>query len=404
MTTVATMRFEVPAIDADHVRRLVDNANRRAAAHGLTGYHLTVDAPVLRDWTDPFTGRVIGQRPTVAVTLTGNMPRHAGWTILARLDHDPEAGPVASLFPGLSETAADIVRAHRAATDRCDACGISRPRTATYLAHHPNHGAKLLGTTCVEPYTGIPVAGLQALWTLHRIKEGDDDREQGIPDDIRLPVADVLRVAAAVVTMTGRFVPKADAWTGRPTTADDVKAYYFARNAPAEWLADIDAEPAAQAHAADIRAWAIEGRSSENEYRYKIGQLAHAETVAPRHLPTLVSAIVGWRRDREKTAVEKAAAVSRHQGEPGQRLTVTATVTTVVELEARHYGYTTQRRRLVRFMDPTGNVFVWFASAAHVPDEGDEVEVTGTVSKHDAYRDVQQTVMKRCKVRELAAA
>ena len=81
-------------------------------------------------------------------------------------------------------------------------------------------------------------------------------------------------------------------------------------------------------------------------------------------------------------------------------------MTTVIELEERYYGYHAQRRRLIKFQDANGNVYVWFSSAATVPDKGDEVELTGTVKDHSTYGETMQTVLTRCRVteRELAAA
>ena len=52
------------------------------------------------------------------------------------------------------------------------------------------------------------------------------------------------------------------------------------------------------------------------------------------------------------------------------------------------------------FQDGDGNVFVWFSSAADVPDQGDEVELTGTVKDHSIYGETAQTVLTRCRVAE----
>lgn len=128
--------------------------------------------------------------------------------------------------------------------------------------------------------------------------------------------------------------------------------------------------------------------------------MAKGETVDPRHLPTLVSAIAGWHRDQEKEATERAAQNSKPQGTVGERITTSATVTTVIELEERYYGYHAQRRRLIKFQDPSGNVYVWFSSSATIPDKGDEVELTGTVKDHSIYNETAQTVLTRCRVAE----
>ncbi|MGW8332487.1 hypothetical protein ACWGLE_31850 [Streptomyces sp. NPDC055897] len=405
----AAMRFDVPATSAHHVRQLVEATNTRAAVHRLTAYSLDISAPFLADYKDPFDGRVIGQRPTVTVTIFGEIPRHSGWTVVARLDHDEEGETLLSLFPGLPDQLAAEVSAQRVIANFCHGCKITRHRTATYLARHDSGEYRQLGTTCVEPYTGLPIRGLEALWRFGKLKDSDwDDEsgEQGYPADLRVPVAEVLRVTAAIVAQDGRYYSRAEEWKKTQPTADGVEAYFFSRKAPEEWRAGIDAEPDATATAAAVREWAVQGYGSLNDYRHKVGQLAKGETVAPRHLPTLVSAIAGWHRDQEKAAAERAAQNSQPQGTKGERLTVTATVTAVIEMEERFYGYHPQRRRLIKFQDASGNVYVWFSSAATAPDKGDEVELTGTVKDHSTYGETAQTVLTRCRVkeRELAAA
>ncbi|MDV5145497.1 hypothetical protein R1T08_15060 [Streptomyces sp. SBC-4] len=406
MTSAAVMRFSIPATAEARVRQLVEATNARAAIHNLAPYVLDISASFLADYRD-VDGRLIGKRPTVTVTLSGAVPRHQGWTVIARLDHDEEGETIVSLFPGLPEQDAVSARQYRAIESFCHGCAVARHRTATYLARHENGDMKQLGTTCVEPYTGLPIKGLEALWRVGTLKDSDwDGGESGIPADVRLPVAEVLRVTAAIVNAEGRFYSRSEQWKNTRPTADGVEAYFFDRKAPMEWRAALDSDADAPSTAAAVRAWAIRGYGNLSDYWHKVGQLAKGETVDPRHLSTLVSAIAGWYRDQEKEAAERAAQNSQPQGTVGERITTAATVTTVIELEGRTYGYHTQRRRLVKFQDPSGNVFVWFSSAATVPDQGDEVELTGTVKKHDTYGETAQTVLTRCRAekRELVAA
>ncbi|MGW2840625.1 hypothetical protein ACWCWD_22880 [Streptomyces sp. NPDC001493] len=404
--TSAAMRFSIPATAQSRVRQLVEATNARAAVHHLSAYKLDICEPFLADYRD-LDGRVIGKRPTVTVTISGDIPRHHGWTVIARLDHDEEGETITSHFPGLPEQDAEAARQYRAIENFCHGCAVARHRTATYLARHENGEMRQLGTTCVEPYTGLPIKGLEALWRFGTLKDADWDAEGGgIPADLRVPVIEVLRVTAAIVKEEGRFYSRSEQWKDASPTADGVEGYFFDRKAPQEWKDAIDADPDAPTTAAAVRAWAVQGYGSLSDYRHKVGQLAKGETVDPRHLPTLVSAIAGWYRDQGKEAAERAAQSSKPQGTVGERITTTATVTTVIELEGRTYGYTTQRRRLVKFQDPSGNVFIWFSSAADVPDQGDEVELTGTVKDHSIYGETAQTVLTRCRVaaREPVAA
>ncbi|WP_424921554.1 hypothetical protein [Streptomyces sp. wa1] len=404
--TSAAMRFSIPATAQSRVRQLVEATNARAAVHHLSAYTLDISAPFLADYRD-IDGRLIGKRPTVTVTISGDIPRHQGWTVIARLDHDTEGETITSLFPGLPAQDAEAARQYRAIENFCHGCAVARHRTATYLARHENGEMRQLGTTCVEPYTGLPIKGLEALWRFGTLKDSDwDGEEGGIPADLRVPVIEVLRVTAAIVKAEGRFYSRSEQWKNTQPTADGVEAYFFDRKASMEWRAAIDADPDAPTTAAAVRAWAAQGYGSLSDYRHKVGQLAKGETVDPRHLSTLVSSIAGWYRDQEKEASERAAQNSKPQGTVGERITTNATVTTVIELEGRTYGYHTQRRRLVKFQDGDGNVFVWFSSAADVPEQGDEVELTGTVKDHSIYGETAQTVLTRCRVaaREPVAA
>ncbi|WP_371792254.1 hypothetical protein OG285_24990 [Streptomyces sp. NBC_01471] len=404
--TSAAMRFSIPATAQSRVRQLVEATNARAAVHHLSAYAMDISKPFLADYHD-IDGRLIGQRPTVTVTISGDIPRHHGWTVIARLDHDEEGETITSLFPGLPEQDAEAARQYRAIESFCHGCAVARHRTATYLARHETGEMRQLGTTCVEPYTGLPIKGLEALWRFGTLKDSDwDGEEGGIPADLRVPVIEVLRVTAAIVNTEGRFYSRSEQWKNTPPTADGVEAYFFDRKAPMEWRAGIDGDPDAPTTAVAVRAWAVQGYGSLSDYRHKVGQLAKGETVDPRHLPALVSAIAGWYRDQEKEASERTAQNSRPQGTVGERITTAATVTTVIELEGRTYGYHTQRRRLVKFQDPSGNVFIWFSSAADIPDQGDQVELTGTVKDHSIYGETAQTVLTRCRVaaREPVAA
>jgi hypothetical protein len=396
----ANLTFTLPASAAGRVRQMVEATNARAALHGLDAYTMEITAPFLADYHDPRTGRLIGQRPTVTMTLRGAVPRHQGWTVLARLDHDAEGETITSLFPGLSDQDAAAVHQYKAVENLCHGCRVGRHRTATYLARHEGGEFRQLGTTCVEPYTGLPIKGLTALWRFGTLKDSDWDEKNGdgFPTDLRLPVDEVLRVTAAVVAEEGRYYSRSEEWRRVVPTATVVDLYFFGRKVSVEWRASIDANAEARRTATAVRQWAAQGYGTANDYRHKIGQLAKGETVDPRHLPTLVSAIAGWNRDQDKAKADHAARNSTAQGTKGERLNVAATVTAVVELEERHYGYHAQRRRLVKFQDQQGNVYVWFSSAATVPEKGDDIELTGTVKDHSTYGEVTQTVLTRCRL------
>lgn len=87
--------------------------------------------------------------------------------------------------------------------------------------------------------------------------------------------------------------------------------------------------------------------------------------------------------------------LSNFQGEIGKKLTFVAKVTRAFELDGR-YGVSYMHT----FEDNDGNVYVW-TTTTQCLEVGKNFEITGTVKDHSVYNDVNQTVMTRCKVKEI---
>lgn len=68
-------------------------------------------------------------RVLVAVCVTGETPKLAGWSFLATLDHASEAGVVLRVVPG-----ADVPESYREAKPDCDHCQTRRVRRETTRA------------------------------------------------------------------------------------------------------------------------------------------------------------------------------------------------------------------------------------------------------------------------------
>ncbi|MBV9026403.1 MAG: hypothetical protein JO362_22020 [Streptomycetaceae bacterium] len=212
---------------------------------------------------------------------------------------------------------------------------------------------------------------------------------------------DIITAAAAAIAVRGYYQPLSRMWESAVPTVMDVEHYLNGTAMDRGIRPRMDAAQAeAAATAAAVLQWARDGESG-NEYRAKLAALARAEHATGRDLSILCSAVVAWQRDQQRAhrAAERAdeAAHSRHQGAIGERLTAAVTVDAVVKLPERHYGYRTQQRHMIKLRDEDRNVFVWFSSTATIPSEGDRLTVTGTVSKHDTYRETAQTYLTRCR-------
>lgn len=95
-------------------------------------------------------------------------------------------------------------------------------------------------------------------------------------------------------------------------------------------------------------------------------------------------------RKARKEAQEAAGARSEYVGTVGQRITLKAATVALLSSWDGYYGTTW----LYKFVDESGNVFVWFASRP-CPAEAGAV-IKATVKDHNERDGVKQTIVTRC--------
>ena len=83
---------------------------------------------------------------------------------------------------------------------------------------------------------------------------------------------------------------------------------------------------------------------------------------------------------------------SKWQGEVGDRLEKTLTVTKVIPIEG-YYGNSIMHI----FSDPEENVYVW-TTAAKTLEIGKTYIIRGTVKEHKSFKNVPQTILTRCAI------
>lgn len=216
---------------------------------------------------------------------------------------------------------------------------------------------------------------------------------------------DVIRAATAIITVRGSYQPTTRQCEPRIPTAWEVERY-LTGNEPHE-PADRQRIDAAAAAAADIAAavcaWCIAGADQPSRYRAKLARLVNSPGVTRRDLSLVASAVAAWLREgeheRQQVAAERAADAerSRHQGRPGERLTIAATVVAVIPLASRHFGGAVQRRHLLKLRDGEGNVYIWQATTDRLPARNAQVLITGTVKDHIVHRGIAQTKLRHCR-------
>lgn len=89
---------------------------------------------------------------------------------------------------------------------------------------------------------------------------------------------------------------------------------------------------------------------------------------------------------------------SNFYGNIGDRINITGKI-----IRAGHYDTQFGTVVIFKITDENGNIFIWKTTSFVDVDNNVTVNVTGTVKEHNEYRDEKQTVLTRCKIRELVA-
>ncbi|MER7952356.1 hypothetical protein ABTY59_33685 [Streptomyces sp. NPDC096079] len=215
---------------------------------------------------------------------------------------------------------------------------------------------------------------------------------------------DIIRTALMAMEVRGYFQPTTRQWEKEIPTAFDVRnqlqggATYERgdRRRFAEAAAAVPLEQAATA-----LAWCATPPSGADDYRMNLARAARRSAVTEWDMALLASGANAWAKEQARAARKEQAAAdvatSRHVGEKGERITVTATVAAVIRQGEKVYGYRTQTEYLVKLRTGDGAVIAWSAKTDKLPRQGDAVTLSGTVKRHTTYRDTATTYVTRCR-------
>lgn len=402
--------FDMNAARLAEAINRIEIANRRAERSGIAeriGY--TVEH-YEAERNQP--GDEIGWLPKIIesrVKLTLDVPavRHEGYTFIGTMSWDPEAGLVTRIAPGQT-------LAKRPDARECDICHAARDRKDTYVVRKDDTGQEVqVGSNCLVQFLGIRPSGLWMLTYDGNLADltGDDDEERGGGGgrgDYRYPSLAVLAATVAVVHQNGWMSRgKARDW-GKTATADTVNdvisGYHPTGRGQEDYAAFLDTmrrEVHSGQHDEEAAALRDFARTLDDpsEYATNLRAVAGADSVDPRNLPLLASAIAAKMARDEKVererVVREATADSTHIGTVGDKIADHEARITAVRSIDGDYGTST----LLTMVDGDGNVLKWFASGHH--DEwqiGDEVAVSGTIKDHGEFRGVAETTLTRCKI------
>ena len=378
------MTFTVYAELAQEVSKKLDRLAKKADAYGIQfSYSTGAEHPQLVRvmGVDPVTQtQAEVSRHTVAavnfeVECDGLICAN-GWTVRAKVEHG-DKGNIVTAFGGYKAKPEWYT-----AAPNCDHCQTNRYRGVTFFVEHEDGSVRQVGRTCLKEYTGISPA-TAAMWAEVQdlVDRGVDCTREEWDAWHPAPMYEVLGILAHAADEVREFGYRRS--SEPDSTRDRVLGRVLSGEQPSE---------AGLAEAREVMDWltAMEPDDASDLERNCI-TLALSGYAKRNHIGMLAYMPVGHRRKIERQAQQEAAvARSEYVGEVGQRITLKAATVALLSSWDGYYGTTW----LYKFVDESGNVFIWKSSRPFTAEDG--ATIRATVKDHNERDGVKQTIVTRC--------
>ncbi len=362
------------------------------------------------------------------IKVTGTAPKIAGWAFIGKIEHDAEIGNIISSIPG-----EELPAEYRTSKTICDHCKTNRRRTFTFVVRNEAGEYKQVGRQCLADFLGHlspqqVAAYAQRLYGLtDSLREEEDLWSVGAREAWTVGTEAMLALTACFIETDGWLSrTKANEEGGGLPTADAVVGFILDPHKEHEsrrkWYPpEIKVTDKHKADAKAALEWCRTEMWGDDDYTHNLRTLCKRDDVEPRRAGLVCSLMPRWGKTVERNRERKAEAdksPSTHQGEVGKRQTWHLELLGINSIESG-WGAT----HIHRMRDEAGNIFVWFASHRPLLDRtfyqedndgnkvpstfvvvaeaGEWYQVTGTVKKHDTFKDIAQTVLTRCKFAEV---
>lgn len=337
--------------------------------------------------------------------------KHDGWRFAATIEHKDNINVIRAY-----DTELEIPERFRTCSPTCEHCNRIRSRKDTFVVYNEEtQEFKQVGKTCLNEYTnGLSAEAVASYISLFdEMIKGSSYSGSGYTR--YLIVEDILRYAFETVHHFGYQKKDEYDWNVR-TTRSRVSNYidvdnrnirnsrtYESLKAEMDEVGfDANSEYAVESTKAALEWLHSEKNESRNDYIANLIAVVSAPYAESRDFGLLVSIPVAYMRHlelieeyKQREAQHKAEEKSQFVGQEGERVTCSVNNFKCVSAWDTQFGTTF----LYKWTDDEGNIFTWFASNS-IEDEDTVKAITGTVKKHETYKEVNQTILTRCKVTE----
>lgn len=398
------MKYTIPEHKIKSVIKKLESLNKRLYGHNGSlidyttslMYEKTIDKIIIDKKTnEPIKIQTLVN--VVDIEVINPVISLNGWSFLAIIEHSKKGNIVLKKLYDV-----EVPEKYLTSSTYCEHCNTNRYRKFTYLVYNENtKEISQVGSTCLTAYLGFDASILLAHAELFNKMYSleTDEHEQMVKRGVESQlIENFLKRSIVIIEKMGYVSAK----KVRETVFDEdnilTPTGYLVWDIEynKRWKQEIleaTNDTNVQEKYNQIIKWVNE-QEKKTDYIHNIKVLIDRGYVTYK-TATIAASIVGvWMANEAKKKIESNI-VSDYFGIIGKRIDVDMVLKTKTSFEGQ-YGIS----NCYRFITKDGNIAVWFTAAAQL-EEGAHYVGKATITKHDEYKGVKQTLLNRCKLTEV---
>lgn len=364
----------------------------------------------------PMTGKPVSRTCRFVLVEAEGTAIINDWQFIASVEHTEKGNIFAKAMTDI-----EIPERYRTGKPTCEHCNSNRNREYTFIVMNTLTGEfKMVGKSCLMDFTNGLSANTAAWFTSLKtiFQEAEAEPVSGgfRFGDRYHDTAEVLTYAAEVIRKFGYVKTEGSGCSTKQRTID----FLMVSKGMTYWMLDYEINrirremesvnfnpdsSEAKEMAAAALTW-ISEQTASNDYMHNLKTVCELKYNPWNRIGILVSLFPTFNRELEIQAkkaeaeakAKQEAQVSKHIGNPGERITVSVQSIKCLTSWENTFGYRPTTTYLYKIIDKEGNVFTWKTSN-FIDEDSIPQTMIGTIKEHSEFRGVKQTVLTRCKIK-----
>lgn len=321
------------------------------------------------------------------IMISGEVPKFDGWEFIARVDYDRSNGNLIYASPNKS-----VPEIYKTIGCICEHCNHKRYRKTGYVVEKDAE-YKIVGSSCIAKFfnTLTPEKIAKYYETIRKATKSCRDYSystNGLITNKHISVRDFVIATLETIETHGWHSATQAKETGEYYKATGYLAHSRYKTARLDDKFENTAD--------QIINWASSLSDAEiagNNFLNNIRVIAR-DGVAKSSDDNLIAGMVRAYQNKFNSKTVTDVSKSIHQGNIGGKITFTATL-------FKSFVTYDNTKIINKFIDNTGNVYVWFNHGKTVLTINTQYSVTAKIIAHNTYNTNQETVVTRAKVEKI---